>query len=700
VRTLVFALLCAASFGTFAWSVWRLGRFLAMGRPEQRWDRIGARIGSVLVYFFGQKKVAEEKGLQGSMHHLWIFWGFMLITLGTTEVLIGGLVPGFRMRWLGTGVGSIRSAIELFSAIVLLMVLYAFFRRIVIRPRLIPMSLDAGIILGLIAGLMVTHFSYHALRIAAGQPREPWAWISGRLATSLSTMDPATASGLSQASWWAHVLIVLVFLNYIPYSKHIHLLGALPNIFFRNLGARGKMEKLDLDNEDNWGVSRFQQLTWKSLLDSYACTECARCTNYCPAYNTDKPLSPMHLIHDVHHDMRERGSLLMELARKKNGDTQKRLDAMPPLVGGRIKDETLWACTACGACEEVCPVFIEHPQKILQMRTHLALSEPSRVPAEMQRVFTNIERNGNPWGVARDQRLAWAEGLAVPTVLDNPGFDVLLWVGCAGAYDERIKKQMRALVQVLKVARVNFAVLGEQECCTGDPARRAGNEFLYQQCATENVATLNKHAPRKILTSCPHCFHTMKNEYPDFGGRFEVVHYSQFLAGLIAEQRIKPLNPVAKSITYHDSCYLGRWNGEYDAPRRVLEALPVQGGLVEMGRRRERSFCCGAGGARMWMEEKIGERINRNRVREAIGTGASTIATACPFCTIMIRDGVADEGAQDRVQVIDLAEAVAASLPQVLVEAAPPTAPPDQEPLLAEEFGIRENPFPKRGWMP
>jgi Fe-S oxidoreductase len=669
---------------------------MMLGRPENRWDRIPERLASVAIYFFGQKKVAEEKGLRGSMHHLWIFWGFLIITLGTVELLVGGLWPEFRFAWLGSGLWSLRSLIELMSAVVLAMVAYAFFRRIVVRPRLIPMNLDAGVILGLIAGLMVTHFLYHGARIASGEPREEWAWISGRVASAFAGAESAA---VAEASWWIHVLILLGFLNYLPYSKHIHLLGALPNIFFRNLGARGTMDKLDLEQEDNWGVSRFQQLTWKSLLDSYACTECARCSNHCPAFNTDKPLSPMHLIHDVHHDMRERGAVLLG-PRKGNGDTQKNLDAIPSLVGGRIKDETLWACTTCGACEQVCPVFIDHPKKILEMRTYLALNEPSRVPAEMQRVFTHIERNGNPWGVARESRMAWAEGLGVPTVQDNPDFDVLLWVGCAGAYDDRIQKQMRSLVQVLKVAGVNFAVLGNAEGCTGDPARRAGNEFLYQQCATANVATLQKHGVRKILTSCPHCFHTMKNEYPDFGARFEVVHYSQFLAELLDAKRLKPLHSVAQSMTYHDSCYLGRWNGEYDAPRRVLEALPIRGGLVEMGRNRDRSFCCGAGGARMWMEEKTGERINRNRVKEALGTGATTIATACPFCTVMMRDGVADEGAEERVRVIDLAEAVAASLADVKVDAAPGTAPPDQEPLPPEEFGVRDNPFPNRGWQP
>lgn len=703
MRQMIFAAVLVAAFSFFGWTLYRLIRFARLGRPENRSDRVGQRLLSVLVFFFGQKKVTEERGPYGSMHHLWIFWGFLLITIGSSEVLLQGLFPSFSLAFIGPGLYSfLKSLIEAFTVIVLVMVAWAFFRRIVLKPRNIPMSLDAGIILGLIAGLMLTHFGYHAFRYVAGAQADNWAFVSRRIAGAFVGVSPESARGLAEVNWWIHVLILLGFLNYLPYSKHIHILFSLPNIYFRNLGQKGVMPKLNLEDENDWGVRKFDQFSWKSLLDNYACTECARCTNYCPANLTGKPLDPMRLVHDIQTDMRQRGSLLVELARGKNGDLKRAYDKLPELVGGRpyTTDESLWACTTCGACEEVCPVFIEHPLKILQMRTYLVLNEPQRVPTELQRTFTNLERNANPWGIGADKRMEWAEGIDVPTVESNPKPDVLFWIGCAGAFDERVKKQTLSMVKILKTAGINFAVLGKKEKCTGDPARRAGNEMLFQQLAQENVETLNKHEVKTLLTSCPHCFHTIKNEYPQFGGNYEVIHHSQYLARLIEQGKILPLQSTVRNLTYHDSCYMGRWNGEYDAPRRVLQSLPAPGGLVELGRKREHSFCCGAGGARMWMEEKTGERVNRNRVREILATGVEAVATACPFCTIMVRDGVADEGAQEQMKVFDLAELVAQSLAKVEIGAAPETQPPPQEPLSKEEFGVKEEPRPTRGWHP
>ena len=338
---------------------------------------------------------------------------------------------------------------------------------------------------------------------------------------------------------------------------------------------------------------------------------------------------------------------------------KKAYDELPPLVGGRIKDETLWACTTCGACQEVCPVFIDHPLKILQMRTHLVLTE-SRMPAELARTFQNLEKNSNPWGIAAEKRMEWAEGLDVPTVESNPNPEYLLFVGCAGAFDDRIKKTMRALVEVLHAAEVSFAVLGEAEQCVGDPARRAGNEYLFQTQAEANVTAINDAKIRKVIASCPHCFHTIKNEYPQFGGEYEVIHHSQLLAHLLAEKKLTIEHPVAQKLTYHDSCYLGRWNGEYDAPRAIGKATSKE--YVEMARSKEHGFCCGGGGGRMWMEEKIGTRVNNNRTDEILATGAEVAAVACPFCTIMITDGVKARNMEEKVQVLDVAEVIAKSM--------------------------------------
>jgi Fe-S oxidoreductase len=524
------------------------------------------------------------------------------------------------------------------------------------------------------------------------------------------------------------VVVLLAFLNYLPYSKHIHLLGALPNIFLRNLSDRKlDLPKLDLEDETQWGVGRFQQLSWKSLVDAYACTECARCTNYCPAYNTDKNLSPMQLIHDIRYELLDRDARLADKegierrlaavrakagahAHPPAGDghghaghagnghgghgahdpahdeiaalerdlarAQARLDAMEPFVGGRIQDDTLWACTTCGACQEVCPVFIEHPLKIIQMRQNLVL-EQERIPADLGRVFRNIERQSNPWGIANAKRMEWAEGLAVPTIEDRPDPEYILWVGCAGAFDQRIQKQTRAMIKILQAAGVDYAVLGHREGCTGDPARRSGNEMLFQMQAAANVEALNEAGAKKVITSCPHCLHTLRQDYPQFGGNYEVIHHTQLIAHLLAAGRLNPVKDSVRNVTYHDSCYLGRWNGEYEAPRQILNKLPIYGGVVEMARSRQHGFCCGAGGGRMFMEEE-GPRVNTNRTQEILDTGCSTVAVACPFCNIMITDGSKELDAEERLAVLDVAELVANTLPEI--HPGVPTSPPPQEP--------------------
>jgi Fe-S oxidoreductase len=690
MRSVIFGVLLALAFAAFGRTIHAMVRAAARGSadPRPRLDQLGRRLASVLIYFFGQKKVAEE-GPQHmtSKHHLLIFWGFLLITIGTAELLISGLIPAFSLGLILPApiyVGLL-TVIDLFNAVVLAMIGWALFRRIVVRPRLIPMNLDAGLILGAIGALMVTHFMYHgfhgAAELAAGRSLEAGAPVSGLVARWLSPLDAGLADAGATAAFWLHTGVLLTFLNYLPYSKHIHLLGALPNIFLRNLSERKlDMPRLDLEDENQWGVGRFEQLSWKSLVDTYACTECARCSNYCPAYNTGKNLSPMQLIHDIRYEMLDRDALHAELdglRARRDATTghdreeldgrvtaaEKRLEEMPPMVGGRIADETLWACTTCGACQEVCPVFIEHPLKIIQMRQNLVLAQ-ERVPAELGRAFRNIERQSNPWGISNEKRMDWAEGLEVRTIEDNPKPEYILWVGCAGAFDNRIIKQTRAMVKLLETAGVSYAVLGHSEGCTGDPARRAGNEMLFQMQAEANVETINATGVTKVVTSCPHCLHTLRHDYPQFGGNYEVVHHTQLLARLVAEGKLVPEKQVARSVTYHDSCYLGRWNGEFEAPRAILASMDLPRGVTEPARTRKHGFCCGAGGARMFMEEES-PRVNENRTDELLGTGADAIAVACPFCNIMITDGVKARDADERVTVRDVAELLADSLPDV-----------------------------------
>jgi Fe-S oxidoreductase len=706
VNQALFILLLAASVAFFARTTWLFGRALAAGTADQRprLDQLPARLLDVGIYFFGQKKVAEE-GPQHrtSKHHLFIFWGFLIITIATADLIVSGVLPGVSLALLPTAIYQpLYFAIDVMNLLVLVMIGWAIVRRTIVKPRLIPWTLDAGLILGGIGSLMVTHFLFHgyeaAAAISAGGAAPKFLPISSWIGQLLAPLSAAGAARGEAFSYWLHILIILTFLNYLPYSKHIHLLGALPNIFARNRSERRMdLPKLNLEDEAQWGVGKFEQFSWKSLLDTYACTECARCSNYCPAYNTGKNLSPMQLIHDIRYEMLDRIGVrdkiagleaqIAELdgyarthgfddahphpdlvfARSQLTVATAERDAMPRLTGGRIQEDTLWACTTCGACQEVCPVFIEHPAKIIQMRQNLVL-EQEKAPGELQRTFRNLERQSNPWGIASDQRMDWANGLAVPTIEDKPDPEYILWVGCAGAFDSRIIKQTRAMVKILEAAGVDYAVLGHQEACTGDVAKRAGNEMLFQALAEQNIATLKSVNAKKVVTSCPHCLHTLRHDYPQFGGELEVVHHTQLIDHLYKTGKLTSGTSPVNTITYHDSCYLGRWNREFDAPRSVIAAVGAPGGIKELPRNKRHGFCCGAGGARMFMEETEGERVNLDRTDEIIAAEVEAVAVACPFCNIMLTDGMKQRNVDDKIQVMDIAELVAASIPDVPVD--------------------------------
>src|SRR5215471_6362981 len=526
MKRALFAVLLVAAFAMFAWTVRRFARLIFSARPLNRTDQVAARIDSVVRFFFGQKKVVEKTSLpakrasrfvsaMGSKYHFFIFWGFLIITIGSVETLIQGLFPSFSLRLVlgATLASALYACIDFFCGLVLIVIAFAFFRRIVLQPRLIPMSRDAAAILSAIALLMI---SYFGMRYGS--------------------------AGVVDVSWWVHVVILLAFLNYLLYSKHSHIIAALPNIYFRNLGQRGVLPKLNMEADDMAAtgvVQGWKDFTWKSLLDGFACTECARCTNFCPAYNTGKPLSPMHVIHDVRDDLRTRmpdhGLLDVVIDRFQHGHVT---DKVMPLIGERTTEDVLWACTTCGACQEVCPVFIDHPEKILQMRQNLVLIQ-EKVPPDLARTFTNLERNGNPWGIGADKRMDWAEGKNVPTLDEKPDAEYLLWVGCAGAYDDRIKKQTLALVDILREGGVDFAVLGLEEGCMFVSEQKTAYEMLYQMQAQQNVETMNAKKVKKVITACPHCLHTIKNEYPQLGGNFEVRHHTQLIRELVASGKIE-----------------------------------------------------------------------------------------------------------------------------------------------------------------
>jgi Fe-S oxidoreductase len=734
MKQLVFAIIAIAAHLVFAYSVYRLARVVTYGRPSGLKETWGERIASLMAFFFGQKKVMEEKA---SWHHLPIYWGFLVLSLASAEMLTSGLLGDWFS--LGTVVGEtvygpIRYAVDIMNGVVFVALMYAFYRRIVVKPRFIPVNLDAMLILGGIATLVLTHYGHHAWHMVATAAVDPMQPISAAFSKLLPTGNRELAHVASEVHWWGHIAILLGFLNYLPYSKHIHVLGSGPNILLRDQGQRMVMPKLALTDDegnplfDNWGVGKLEDFTWKSLLDNYACTECARCTTYCPAFATDKPLSPMHLIHDLKDEMKGRGFKLVQLEHlgkkvglkldapapgvmepaeglpgyeqykerqdayekvKGNAELKPVVDqieavraeiaAMPPLVGGRIKDETLWACTTCGACQQVCPVFIDHPLKILQMRTHIVLNDEggTRVPAGFSRAFQKIEASGNPWGLPQSQRMAWAKDLNVPTIEDNPDAEYLLFVGCAGSYSDISKKATRALVRCLEAAGVSFAVLGEQEKCTGDTLRRGGSEMQFQMLAKENVDLWNSLAVRKIIASCPHCFHTISHEYPQFGGNYEVVHHSKLIAHLLDSGKLKVATPLAKTFTYHDSCYIGRWNQIYDEPRRDIAAANGTA-PAELPRTREHGFCCGAGGARFWDEEEPSKRVNINRAKEIVASGADAVGVACPFCKTMVSDGIKHFNKDEEIEVLDIAEIVERSLPR------PPAKPAAQAEAVAD----------------
>ncbi len=719
IEHIIFGIVVLAAFGYFAWTVQRYVRVMMQGEPDIHFDRPGQRILDFFKYFLFQRKVAQlpTRGyphVKNSLHHLLIFWGFLIITAETVEMMITGL-SGVQHPYrylLGAMVYDwFRILVDVTNFVVFFVIIYAFLRRIFIKPRLIPLNFDATLILGMIAALNLTYHTMEAYTIQADRQEVVatsrsatgasmketsdaralakvgrHAPISDWLSYELPKLKPATARTVAHANWWVHMLIVLFFLNYLPVSKHIHLLGAWANILFRRHGPKGVMPKIDLEGEDDddeeelaWGVEHYEQFTWKELLDTYSCTECARCSNHCPANLTGKPLSPMDVVHQIRYEMLDRGKLLLELKAaqddKAKEEIQKQIEDLKPLVApgahedpklGYIADETLWSCTTCGACREVCPVFIEHPNDILRMRTNLVLAQEGRVPAELANAFQGLERNGNPWGLGADSRFDWAEDLDIPVMgeLDDPeSVEYLFFIGCAGNYDMRSQKQAKAAVEVLKAAGVKFAVLGPEESCCGDSARRGGNEYLFQMLAEQNIETFNEYKVKKIVTGCPHGYHTLKHEYPQFGGDYEVIHLSHLIVDLMRQGRLKIDTKVGTKMTIHDSCYLGRWNDVYDEPREVARSVAGSGGFVELPRHGSRSFCCGAGGGRFWMEESS-PRVNEDRAKEIVESGADVVAVACPFCTTMITDGLKAFDKEDDVKVLDLAELVAMSLHQ------------------------------------
>jgi Fe-S oxidoreductase len=669
----------AAAF--FALAMARHLRVFAAARNASPTDRPIARLWGTVRYGLVQTRMFRD--LPAGLMHFGIFWGFVLLTIGTANMVTGGLVqailsiPFDGVLWVW--VTALQNVV---AVVVLVCVAWAIGRRVITRPSRLTLNRHALDILFLIGAVVGTEVLAQVFEVAA-HGAIPGAIVSNPVGEALAGIGEGTAQALFAAFWWAHILLVALFLCYLPFGKHLHIATAIPNIALRKVAPRGQLPAMDLEAEDaTFGIRTVGDLSWKDLLDGFTCTECGRCQQACPAWNTGKPLNPKTFIMGIRHEAVEAEAGLPLIPNSPTvrstfglDDTLQPEALARPLVDTAIPYEAVWDCLTCGACVEACPVTIEHVDKIVGLRRNLVL-EDSRFPQELTTAFKGMESVANPWGQPPSARLDWAKGLDFPvrTVKEVQAageldqLEVLYWVGCAAAFDDRNRRVARAVATCLDAAGVSFAVLGQEESCTGDPARRMGNEYVFQILAGQNIETLNRYrmGERTIVTACPHCFNTIGNEYGQLGGSFTIRHHSQFLSDLVASGRLALGDDglPERSITYHDACYLARYNGVIAEPRDVLGSIPgVE--LVEMENSGRQTFCCGAGGGRMWMEETRGTRVNQARTLQVLETGAATVATACPFCMVMLRDGLTDAGranGEDAVTAQDISELLAAAV--------------------------------------
>jgi Fe-S oxidoreductase len=658
-ETLIFAVVLAAALIFFLFSAFRLIRLIRLGQPDARLGgEFSKRLRTMFLYAFAQKRVVAE-GF--GYNHLLLFWGFMVLFLANAEFVIGGLFPAFSLRFLGPVLYPVLTfAFDVMSLVVLICVGLAFFRRLIIRPEHIDYkSADAFLVLSLVAGLMLAFFGMHGAEIALKTPAPPFLMpVSQHLAAPLAAvLFPHSLPAAERIFWWLHALIFLGFLNYLPHSKHLHILTAIPNCFCRSFEPVTTVSREAFTAGNVYGAPRVDRFSWKDLLDFTSCTECGRCNANCPATQSGKTLNPRFVIQDGKHNLLDNGKRLL---------SGQRGEALEPLIGesdekvGTVGEESIWACTTCGACMANCPVFIEHVPKILKMRRHL-VQNFARFPSELRVFFEAVEQRSNPWGIIPGDRAKWAKDLEIPVLSAGRPVEYLFYVGCAGAFDARSKKVTLAVVKALKAAGVSFGILGAEELCCGDSLRRLGNEFIFDKMARQNIELFKKYNVKKVLTYCPHCYTTLKNDYVQFGLDALVIHHSEFLNNLVKTGRLKVSGADGfGKIVFHDSCYLGRYNHLYDPPRELIHTAAGKN-PAEMDRIRDKSFCCGAGGGRMWMEESPEHRLNLNRVREALTKTPDTIAVSCPYCLTMFEDGLKDEKAA-KVQVADIAEILAARI--------------------------------------
>jgi Fe-S oxidoreductase len=686
LNAVAFAVVLAVGLGIFIRQIWGRFNLLRAATGKFELDRIPERIEAVLVYALGQKKfirpevVRQGEAVAGWMH-FFIFWGFTILGVQVIHMFGRMFVPGFTLPFMGVDSiiplgGPYLLLKDVFQLLVLISIGVAFTRWLVTRPKRLygyppaeneirgHSHWEAFVILGCIGLIMLGGYLYDGGMLAVHRESEhaiaemKWQPISKLVgAAMLVTLGSGGSEAIAVAAQWMHNLAVLVMLNFLPLAKHFHVITSLPNVFFKKTAPTGQLSKQDLENATSFGTSHIDQFTWKQVMDMFSCTECGRCSSQCPATATGKPLAPRQLLLNLRDYLytHQDEVIAKRVNAKSNGDGAEPAEVGENIVGPVIEDEVLWSCNVCRACEEACPVMIEYVDKIVDMRRHL-VQEEARFPSELTRVFKAMETQSNPWGIGAEKRFDWADGLDVPTVADKPDAEYLYFVGCAGAFDDRNKKTTQAFARLLKKAGVDFACLATEEQCNGDSARRLGNEYLYQAMAQACVEQMNGYKVRKVLTNCPHCFNTIKNEFTQFGGNFEVIHAAEFLQQLIAAGRLQVPPEFQKRVAYHDSCYYGRFNDVYDEPRDVLTTAGAN--LQEMKRHKHFGMCCGAGGGRMWIEEDPDKRVNLLRTDQALETNPEVIAVSCPFCMTMLSDGIKAKDLEERVQTLDVVEIV------------------------------------------
>ena len=701
MNPLLMAFLIIVALAVFGRTMFRKIQLLAALEPAERLNHVKERLIRVAILAIGQKRlIGRAKERSSGIMHAFIFWGFCVLLIRSLTLYGEGFQEGFQLPFLGDDylLGYLYIALkDIMEGIVLLMILYAILRRAVFKPKRLHNTLEAYLVLALIGVLMVSDLLLDGARYNLVQlynnpggihyfnnPQYGseflWTPISVGAASLISGLGADTNATLLVVMFWVHICTQLTFLNILPIGKHFHVITALPNVFLKSLGyPHEKTKFLDLEDETAWedeslGINHIHQLNWKQGLDLYTCTECGRCKDVCPTYTTDKPLNLYEFNDKLKLELFENDDNIIKRAKlsaaiKQGGDADQTdkikaelagLNSKKQLVGDVIAEDMLWACTTCRACEEVCPVTIEHVPRIIAMRQGQTLMAEA-YPKELNTALKGLERNGNPWGIGYDKRADWANGLDFKMMADDPDVDYLFWVGCAGSFDDRSKKVSTSLVRILQNAGISFAILGVEEKCTGDYARRVGNEMLFQMMAQENIAILNNYKVKKIITACPHCLNTLKHEYPQMGGNYEVIHHTEFIDQLVTEGKIKLKQALQGVLTYHDPCYLGRYNNIYDQPRSILRSV-AKDGFKELERHGKESFCCGAGGGRMWMEETIGKRIYLERSEEIVRQQVSNVAVGCPFCMTMIEDGMKELGKEEDIKAMDIAEIVNKSM--------------------------------------